>query len=266
MNYRSVLKRSSLELLLFKYYNYYMVIRMNAIKTTDLCKYYKDVKAVNKVNLEIKEGELFGLLGVNGAGKTTLIKMLSGLIKSTSGEIDIFKMKYPEDTIDIKKILNISPQETAIAPNLTVIEKLEFMAGIYLIKDKDKKIKELVNIFNLDNVLNKKTKNLSGGWQRKLSLAISLINEPKILFLDEPTLGLDVISRKELWNILDSLKGKMTIILTTHYMEEAEYLSDRIGVINSGSLITINTPKELLKKTKTKKLEDAFIKIVGGSL
>ena len=239
---------------------------MNAIKTINLCKDYKDVKAVNNVNLEIKEGELFGLLGVNGAGKTTLIKMLSGLIIPTSGEIEIFKMKYPKDTLNIKEILNISPQETAIAPNLTVIENLEFMAGIYLIKDKDKKIKELVDLFKLDKVLNKKTKNLSGGWQRKLSLAISLINDPKILFLDEPTLGLDVISRKELWNILDSLKGKMTIILTTHYMEEAEYLSDRIGVINEGSLITIDTPKELLKKTKTKKLEDAFIKIVGGEL
>ena len=238
---------------------------MDAIKTKNLCKNYKDVQAINNINLQIKEGELFGLLGVNGAGKTTLIKMLTGIIKPTSGDIKILNMKYPEDTLKIKEKLNISPQETAIAPNLTVKENLDFMAGIYLIKDNNK-INELVKLFKLEKVLNKKTKNLSGGWQRKLSLAISLINEPKILFLDEPTLGLDVISRKELWNILESLKGKMTIILTTHYMEEAEFLSDRIGIINNGSLIDIGTTKELLKKTKTKKLEDAFIKLAGGSL
>ena len=238
---------------------------MNAIETKNLCKYFKEVKAVNDVSLIVKEGELFGLLGVNGAGKTTLIKLLTGLIQPTSGKMKIFNMDYSKEMLKIKELLNISPQETAIAPNLTVMENLEFMAGIYLIKDKDKKIQELIKLFKLDSVLNRKTKNLSGGWQRKLSLAISLINEPKILFLDEPTLGLDVISRKELWNILENLKGKMTIILTTHYMEEAEYLSDRIGVINNGKLIDVATSKELLKKTKTKKLEDAFIKLVGGA-
>ena len=237
---------------------------MDAIKISNLCKEYKDVKAVNNLNLEIKEGELFGLLGVNGAGKTTLIKMLTGIIKPTSGEIKIFNMEYPNEKI--KGLLNISPQETAIAPNLTVKENLDFMAGIYLLNNKEDKINEVVKLFKLDSVLNRKTKNLSGGWQRKLSLAIALINEPKILFLDEPTLGLDVISRKELWNILENLKGKMTIILTTHYMEEAEYLSDRIGIINNGSLIDIGTSKELIKKTKTKKLEDAFIKLVEGNL
>ena len=239
---------------------------MSAIKTNNLCKYYKEVKAVNNVNLEIKEGELFALLGINGAGKTTLIKMLTGLILPTSGEINILDMKYPTDTKNIKEILNISPQETAIAPNLTVKENLDFMAGIYLIKDKEKRINELVKKFKLESVLNRKTKNLSGGWQRKLSIAISLINEPKILFLDEPTLGLDVIARKELWNILENLKGKITIILTTHYMEEADYLSDRIGIINHGEIMEIGTSKELMKKTKTKKLEDAFVSIVGGEI
>ena len=239
---------------------------MDAIKVSNLCKEYKDVKAVNNLNLEIKEGELFGLLGVNGAGKTTLIKMLTDIIKPTSGDIQIFNMKYPSDTLKIKELLNISPQETAIAPNLTVKENLDFMAGIYLLNNKEDRIKELVKLFKLDKVLDKKTKNLSGGWQRKLSLAIALINKPKILFLDEPTLGLDVISRKELWNILESLKGKMTIILTTHYMEEVEYLSDRIGIINNGLLVDIGTSKELIKKTKTKKLEDAFIKLVEGNL
>ena len=239
---------------------------MNAIKTKNLCKEYKDVKAVNNISIEIKEGELFGLLGINGAGKTTLIKLLTGIINPTSGDINVFDMKYPEDMVQVKEILNISPQETAIAPNLTVKENLDFMAGIYLIKDKEKRIKNLIKLFKLDSVLNRKTKNLSGGWQRKLSLAISLINEPKILFLDEPTLGLDVIARKELWKILENLKGKMTIILTTHYMEEAEYLSDRIGIISNGQLIDVATTKELLKKTKTKKLEDAFVKLVGGDI
>ena len=239
---------------------------MNAIKVHDLCKNYKEVEALKKVDLEIKEGELFALLGVNGAGKTTLIKIVTGLIKPTSGDVIVYDMDYNNNTKKIKEILNVSPQETAIAPNLTVKENLDFMAGIYLIKDKEKRINELIKLFKLESVLNRKTKKLSGGWQRKLSIAISLINNPKILFLDEPTLGLDVIARKELWNILENLKGKMTIILTTHYMEEADYLSDRIGIIHQGKIMDIATSTELMKKTKTKKLEDAFVEIVGGNV
>ena len=237
---------------------------MIAIDIKNLSKKYHDIEAVKNLNLQIKEGELFSLLGVNGAGKTTTIKMLSGLILPTSGEINFFDKSLKENKYEIKSILNISPQETAIASNLTVLENLEFMAGIYKIKDKNKKIDELVKLFKLESVLNRYTKNLSGGYQRKLSLAISLINEPKVLFLDEPTLGLDVISRKELWNILDKLKGKITIILTTHYMEEAEYLSNRMGIMNNGKLIKVSSLKEILKETKTKNLEDAFIKLVGG--
>ena len=164
----------------------------------------------------------------------------------------------------IKEILNVSPQETAIAPNLTVKENLEFMAGVYQIKDKDSKINELIKEFKLGEVLTKRAKTLSGGWQRKVSIAISLINDPKILFLDEPTLGLDVIARKELWKVIEGLKGKITIILTTHYMEEAESLSDRIGVMANGSLVDIGTSKELIKKTKTKNFEDAFVSIATG--
>ena len=239
---------------------------MLAIEIKNLSKNYRDIEAVKSLNLKIEEGELFSLLGVNGAGKTTTIKMLSGLILPTSGEIKILGKDLESNKYEIKSFLNISPQETAIAPNLTVRENLEFMAGIYKIKNKKEKIDELVKLFKLESVLNRYTKNLSGGWQRKLSLAISLINEPKILFLDEPTLGLDVISRKELWHILDNLKGKITIILTTHYMEEAEYLSDRIAIMNNGKLVTVSSCKEILKSTKTKKLEDAFIKLVGGSV
>lgn len=240
---------------------------MNAIETKNLTKKYKDKLAVNNLNLAIKKGELFGLLGVNGAGKTTTIKMLSGLIKPTSGEIEINNMDMNKDMFKIKEILNVSPQETAVAPNLTVLENLEFMAGVYQISEKNKKIDELVKLFHLEEYLNKRCKKLSGGTMRKVSIAISLINDPEILFLDEPTLGLDVISRKELWNVIDSLKGDKTIILTTHYMEEAEALSDRIGIMANGNLVDVGTSKELMKKTKTKNIEDAFIKIAtGGSL
>ena len=237
---------------------------MNSIEIKNLTKKYKDIIAVNKLNLKIAEGELFALLGTNGAGKTTTIKMLSGLILPTEGEIFIFKDNMQDNAYKIKEILNISPQETAIAPNLTVKENLEFMAGVYQIKRKEEKINELIKLFKLDEVLNKRAKTLSGGWQRKLSIAISLINEPKILFLDEPTLGLDVIARKELWKIIMSLKGKITIILTTHYMEEAESLSDRIGIMSKGNLVMTGTSKELIKKAQTKNFEDAFVKIVTG--
>ena len=237
---------------------------MYSIETKKLTKKFKDKIAVNGIDLNIKQGELFALLGVNGAGKTTTIKMLSGLILPTSGEIIIENMNMKKDVFKIKEILNVSPQETAIAPNLTVKENLKFMAGVYQIKDKEKKIDELIKQFKLDEVLNKKAKTLSGGWQRKVSIAISLINDPKILFLDEPTLGLDVIARKELWKVINSLKGKITIILTTHYMEEAESLSDRIGIMANGKLIDIGTSQELIKKTKAKNFEDAFVSIATG--
>lgn len=237
---------------------------MYSIETKELIKKYKDKKAVNELNLKIKQGELFALLGTNGAGKTTTIKMLSGLILPTSGDIIIEKEDIKKDIFQIKEILNVSPQETAIAPNLTVKENLEFMSGVYQIIDREKTIKDLIKKFRLEEVINKKAKTLSGGWQRKLSIALSLINNPKILFLDEPTLGLDVIARKELWQVINELKGKITIILTTHYMEEAENLSDRIGIMVKGSLIDVGTAEELIKKTNTNNIEDAFIKIATG--
>lgn len=235
------------------------------IKINNLTKKYKEKLAVDNLNLEIKTGELFSLLGTNGAGKTTTIKMISTLILPTSGTTNINGLDIIKDREKIKRIINISPQETAIAPNLTVLENLYFMAGIYEIKKAKEKINELIKLFKLEEVLNQKAKTLSGGYQRKLSIAISLINDPEILFLDEPTLGLDVISRRELWHIIENLKGKITIILTTHYMEEAEILSDRIGIMNKGKLIELGTSKELIKKTNAKNFEDAFIKIVEGA-
>lgn len=237
---------------------------MIAIKTKGLSKKFKNFTAVDNLNINIYKGELFSLLGTNGAGKTTTIKMLSGLILPTSGTIEIDNKNISKDIIKIKQVLNVSPQETAIAPNLTVKENLEFMAGVYQIKNKNMKINELINQFKLEEMLYKKAKKLSGGWKRRLSIALSLINDPKILFLDEPTLGLDVIARKELWNIIEKLKGKITIILTTHYMEEAEKLSDRIAIMSKGQLIDVGTPEELIKKTNTTNIEDAFISIVMG--
>lgn len=237
---------------------------MLAIETQKLTKTFKGKTAVNGINLKINEGELFALLGTNGAGKTTTIKMLSTLILPTDGKAKIEGLDIIKDRQKIKEILNVSPQETAIAPNLSVKENLEFMAGVYQIPNKREKITELVKMFKLEEVLKQKAKTLSGGWQRKVSIAIALINEPKILFLDEPTLGLDVIARKELWNIIEELKGKITIILTTHYMEEAESLSDRIGIMAKGNLIDVGTAEELIKKSGTKNFEDAFVKIATG--
>ena len=237
---------------------------MYAIKTENLTKKYKDKTAVNGINLKINQGELFALLGTNGAGKTTTIKMLSTLILPTDGSIEINGMDMEADRQKIKEILNVSPQETAIAPNLSVKENLEFMAGVYGIANRDEKIKELISLFKLDEVLNQKAKTLSGGWQRKVSIAIALINEPQILFLDEPTLGLDVIARKELWSVIENLKGKITIILTTHYMEEAESLSDRIGIMAKGNLVATGTSDELKVQADAESFEDAFVKIATG--
>lgn len=237
---------------------------MFAIETNNLTKKFKEKTAVHGINLQIKEGELFALLGTNGAGKTTTIKMLSTLILPTDGKIKIEGLDIIKDRQKIKEILNVSPQESAIAPNLSVKENLEFMAGVYQILNKKEKINELIKMFKLEEVLNQKAKTLSGGWQRKVSIAIALINEPKILFLDEPTLGLDVIARKELWNVIEKLKGKITIILTTHYMEEAESLSDRVGIMAKGNLVDVGTSEELIKRTGVTKFEDAFVKIATG--
>lgn len=240
-----------------------MVLKI-MIKTKNLTKQFKDKTAVDALNLTIKRGELFSLLGVNGAGKTTTVKMLSTLIAPTSGEIFINGMNTAEHKSDIRKIINISPQETAIAPNLTVKENIEFMAGVYGISKNSDRINTLIKEFKLEEILKHKAKTLSGGWQRRLSIALALINDPGILFLDEPTLGLDVLARRELWQVINELKGKVTIILTTHYMEEAEKLSDRVGIMSKGQLTHIGTPQELIETAQAKSFEDAFIILANG--
>ncbi|MBP3939811.1 MAG: ABC transporter ATP-binding protein [Clostridia bacterium] len=237
---------------------------MQAIEVMGLVKQYKKLTAVDKLYLEIQQGELFSLLGVNGTGKTTVIKMLSCLTKPTEGDAMVGGHSITKEPEQVKRLIGVSPQETAIAPNLSVKENLELICGIHVFsKEKTKaKIHELSNQFALDTVLNRKAGKLSGGWQRRISIAMALIGEPKILFLDEPTLGLDVIARHDLWEVIRSLKGRVTIILTTHYMEEAEELSDRIGIMKSGRLLAEGTVDELKAKARTKDFETAFLSIV----
>lgn len=237
---------------------------MIAIQTSDLTKKYKEKIAVNALNLSIEQGELFALLGVNGAGKTTTIKMLSCLTAPTSGDAVLLGDSVISNPHAVKEKINVSPQETAVARNLSVRENLELIAGIYGGKSTVKvKTEEMLSTFSLIEVANDKAKTLSGGMQRRLSIAMALISNPQILFLDEPTLGLDVIARRELWSAIEKLKGKITIILTTHYMEEAQALSDRIAIMANGHLKAIGTASELISSTKTENLEDAFIALAS---
>ena len=240
---------------------------MGTIKTVNLTKKYKDVTAVDNLNLTVKDGELFSLLGVNGAGKSTTIKMLSCLTSPTSGDALLGGKSIISDTLDVKKQIAVSPQESAVAMSLSVKENLVLMCGVYGIKrdEREKKISELSKLLGLDSVINKKAKNLSGGYLRRLSIAMALISNPRILFLDEPTLGLDVIARSELWDTIRALKGKITVILTTHYMEEAEILSDRIAIMKEGKLLICATAGEIKAKAETDNFEEAFIRIVKGA-
>ena len=237
---------------------------MQAIQTMGLVKNYKKICAVDQLNLSIDSGELYALLGVNGAGKTTTIKMLTCLTKPTQGDAYVGGFSILKEPEQVKKLIGVSLQETAIAQNLSVKENLELICGIYgFSKEKTaNKLKELNQQFSLDGVLKRKAGKLSGGWQRRVSIAMALISEPEILFLDEPTLGLDVIARHELWEIIQALKGKVTIILTTHYMEEAETLSDRIGIMKDGHLLADGTVEELIQKSNAENFESAFVTIV----
>lgn len=236
---------------------------MAAVEAKKLTKKYKNKIAVDSIDFKVNEGELFGLLGVNGAGKTTTIRMMACLSVPTSGEAFICGHSCISDSSSVKTMIGISPQDTAIAENLTVRENLEFIAKIYgFNKEKVKSSTEkMIKLFRMNEVENSRAKILSGGWKRKLSIAMALISEPKVLFLDEPTLGLDVLSRRELWKAIESLKGKITIILTTHYMEEAEHLCDRIAIMVNGNIQAMGTVSELEKIAGKSGLEDSFIEI-----
>ena len=237
---------------------------MKSIATRNLVKRYKTITAVDKLTLEIPHGMLFSLLGVNGAGKTTTIKMLTCLTKPTGGEAFVGGYSITKQPEQVKQLIAVSPQETAVAPNLTVKENLELICGIHgFSREKSAaKIQEISEQLTLESVLPRKAGKLSGGWQRRVSIAMALISQPQILFLDEPTLGLDVIARHELWDVIRALKGKITIILTTHYLEEAEELSDRIGIMKNGKLLAVGTAEELTEAAGTKDFETAFVSIV----
>jgi ABC-2 type transport system ATP-binding protein len=237
---------------------------MTGIRTVSLTKKYKDVTAVDKLDLEIEKGEIFSLLGVNGAGKTTTIKMLTCLSSPTDGEAYIEGYSIKKEPERVKELIGVSPQETALAPNLSVYENLEFICEVHGFskEKKNEKINELSERLGIKDVLKRKAGKLSGGMQRRVSIAMALISEPQILFLDEPTLGLDVIARHDLWNIIASLKGKATVVLTTHYMEEAEMLSDRIAIMKNGRILALGSADELVKKSGAENFESAFVSIV----
>lgn len=239
---------------------------MKAVKTTELTKLYGNRRAVDGLNLEIEQGELYSILGVNGAGKTTLIKMLSCLSRPSEGKAFILGKSVTEHSEEVKRLINLSTQATAVALNLTVEENLRMMAEIYGMKADEarQKTEKMIEALSFEEYKSSRAKTLSGGWRRKLSIAMALITQPKILFLDEPTLGLDVLARRELWKLINTFKGKMTIILTTHYMEEAQALSDRIGIMHAGRMITSGTPEQLMKSTNTTSIEQAFIALSGG--
>ena len=240
---------------------------MDAIRIEGLTKQYKDVIAVNDLSLTVKNGELFSLLGINGAGKTTTIKMLSCLTRPTGGDAFLKGNSICRDTAAVKNLIAVSPQETAVAPGLSVRENLELMCGVhgFTRERRTEKVTELITLMGLEAVAGKKAGKLSGGWQRRLSIAMALISEPEILFLDEPTLGLDVIARSELWDLIRSLKGKVTISLTTHYMEEAEALSDRIAIMKDGRLLICDTAARIKETAGTDNFEQAFVAIVKGA-
>ncbi len=241
---------------------------MTAVQAKGLTKKYKAKTAVDSLDLTVEEGELFALLGVNGAGKTTTIRMLTCLSKPTAGEAYICGHKTASESAEVKALVGISPQDTAVAENLTVKENLTLAARIYgFSREKtEQRIREMTELFNLGEVLDSRAKTLSGGWKRKVSIAMALISEPKVLFLDEPTLGLDVLARRELWCAIESLKGKITVILTTHYMEEAEQLSDRIAIMTGGKIHAIGTLQELEQISGETGLENAFVKIAESSM
>lgn len=240
---------------------------MIAIKTDKLVKKYKDLVAVDNLDFQVESGSLVSLLGVNGAGKTTTIKMLCGLTVPTSGDAFLNGLSVKKEPEKVKSIIAVSPQETAVAANLSVRENLMLMSGVHGFERDaaNQKVALLMEKFDLSGIKDKRAGKLSGGWQRRLSIAMALISEPRILFLDEPTLGLDVIARRELWNIIAELKGKITIILTTHYLEEAEHLSDKIAVMKNGKLKAYDTAEGLIKLSGEDNFEDAFIKLAGES-
>ena len=240
----------------------------DAIQIKELSKEYDGRRVVDRLTLSVKEGELLALLGLNGAGKTTTVHMLCGLTRPDGGDAFLMGKSIARETVAVKELIGVSPQESATAPNLTVYENLELIARLHGLSRKEarERIASIEQAMSLSEVMQTKSKKLSGGWRRRLSIAMSLVNSPRILFLDEPTLGLDVLARRELWGLIQSLKGSVTIVLTTHYLEEAEALADRIAILTNGRLCACGSVEELLNATETDRLEDAFVRLAGGEV
>ncbi len=239
---------------------------MNAIESTGLTKRFGQKTAVDHISLRVDEGELFALLGVNGAGKTTTIRMLSCLSAPTEGNCTVCGYDCAREAAQVKRMIGISPQDTAVSENLTVQENLLFMAQVYGFGDTAARAEDMLHRFGMEDVAGSPAKTLSGGWKRKLSIAMALIGQPRVLFLDEPTLGLDVLARRDLWRTIQGLKGSVTVLLTTHYMEEAEQLADRIAIMIGGRIAAEGTLAELERLTGKQGLEEAFVAIAEGSV
>jgi len=241
---------------------------VNAIEARALTKRFGDKTAVDHIDLTVAEGELFALLGVNGAGKTTTIRMLTCLSAPTEGSCAVCGADCTADPAQVKAVVGISPQDTAVAENLTVRENLRFMAQVYGCDAAEtrRRTEAMLARFRMQQVADSRAKTLSGGWKRKLSIAMALIGQPKVLFLDEPTLGLDVLARRELWKVIRELKGQITVLLTTHHMEEAEQLADRIAVMIGGRIAALGTLGELEALTGKQGLEEAFVAIAERSM
>ncbi len=241
---------------------------MYAIETAGLTRRFGSRAAVDSLTLNVEKGELFALLGVNGAGKTTAIRMLCCLLPPNGGDAAIMGHSILGSIEEVKRRINVSPQETAVAPNLTVAENLALIARLYGCTAQEAKARtaELLASFGMEDRAKDRAKTLSGGMQRRLSIAMALISRPEVLFLDEPTLGLDVRARRDLWRIVESLKGKVTIVLTTHYLEEAEALADRIGVMHEGKLRAAGTAKELYALSNTDNIEEMFLALTDAEV
>lgn len=234
---------------------------MKGIEASGLVKRYGNLTAVNGLDLCVEQGQLYALLGMNGAGKTTAIRMLCGLTEADGGDARIMGCSVRTDLPGVRSLTAISPQESAVAPKLTVAENLMMIAQIHGMKKSEAREKcgKIIRQMELESVEKRYAGKLSGGWQRRLSIAMALVSQPKVLFLDEPTLGMDVLSRRSLWQLIRGLRGEMTILLTTHYMEEAAYLSDCIGILRAGRLVAQGTAEELMKTAGAESFEDAFV-------
>ncbi|MDD6032417.1 MAG: ABC transporter ATP-binding protein [Oscillospiraceae bacterium] len=239
---------------------------MKAIETLHLTRTYGAKRAVDDLSLSVEQGEFFSLLGVNGAGKTTAIRMLCGLTRPTSGDALLLGRSIVRQSREARALLAVSPQETAVAPALTVRENLMLMARMAgcSAAEAERRSAGLLEQLRLSDEQNQRAGRLSGGTMRRLSIAMALVSNPSILFLDEPTLGLDVLARRELWKLLRQLKGSITIVLTTHYLEEAEALSDRIAILSQGRLRACGSPEELCSQAGVSSFEDAFIALAEG--